>query len=386
MVYPFRINLEQQKKRAKELLKAFKSGDPLAIQRFLLHPKVKFEGVNQEKTEFRLSDAQLVIARELNCSSWAALKSHCFFMQQAFEDVESAKLINNENKDWVHIRCGSDLKRALEIAGFSGRFIEFSDPLCMGPVSYEYNPDQRSRFLHKAFGRELGKSKAKLLNEVNSAFKDLKSAIESESNIALWFEHDSYDQFILCFILSELLNANKTEKVFLISINQFPGSEKFVGLGQLPPEAFRLLWSTKKELTLEQLRAGDHYWQSYTTDPLESFKSLVEHIHHSPLPYFQMAARRHLADYLVPKDEIPLTQKFIIEIISSGPLSAGKIFGTLIREKEPLPWLGDIMYWYLMENWLAQEKPLFFIKEDHEDWPQKIISLTEDGEVFFQNF
>ena len=58
----YRLNFEQQGKRAKELLKAARAGDPDALARFKSPP--------------RLAEAQDLIAKELRFDSWAALKRH----------------------------------------------------------------------------------------------------------------------------------------------------------------------------------------------------------------------------------------------------------------------------------------------------------------------
>src|SRR5687768_4257076 len=62
-LYPhFRLNFEQQGKRAKELLKAARAGEPAALARFNSSP--------------RLAEAQYLIAQELRFRNWAALKHH----------------------------------------------------------------------------------------------------------------------------------------------------------------------------------------------------------------------------------------------------------------------------------------------------------------------
>jgi hypothetical protein len=59
--YPqFRLNFEQQGKRAKELLKAARAGETEALARFRSRPM--------------LAEAQYLIARELRFDDWAALK------------------------------------------------------------------------------------------------------------------------------------------------------------------------------------------------------------------------------------------------------------------------------------------------------------------------
>jgi len=64
-----RLNLDQQRKRAKELLRAHRQGDRDAAQRFHRH-------LPRDKRVLQLADAQLVIAREAGFASWPRLRRH----------------------------------------------------------------------------------------------------------------------------------------------------------------------------------------------------------------------------------------------------------------------------------------------------------------------
>jgi hypothetical protein len=66
----FRLNLEQQKNRAKELLRAAKAGDADALLRLA---EVRRDQVAQDlpRATVKLADAQFAIARELRFASWA---------------------------------------------------------------------------------------------------------------------------------------------------------------------------------------------------------------------------------------------------------------------------------------------------------------------------
>lgn len=72
---PASPNLEQQRKRAKDLLKAARAGDSAALQCFARsHPRL---GASPTlRNDVRLADAQWVIAREYGFTSWARLKAH----------------------------------------------------------------------------------------------------------------------------------------------------------------------------------------------------------------------------------------------------------------------------------------------------------------------
>jgi hypothetical protein len=75
---PARPNLEQYKKQAKDLLKAYRSADVETIRRVRKnHPR--FEKLSEPGfliTKFALADAQLVIAREHRFESWPKFAKH----------------------------------------------------------------------------------------------------------------------------------------------------------------------------------------------------------------------------------------------------------------------------------------------------------------------
>src|SRR5689334_9115648 len=98
---PAHPNLDYDRKQAKALLKAFQAGDADAIGRVQAsHPRL--ENV-PDKTilpdEFKLSDAQLVIAREYGFSSWPKLKHHIETVQLGLDKTfeQFADAVEHEN-------------------------------------------------------------------------------------------------------------------------------------------------------------------------------------------------------------------------------------------------------------------------------------------------
>jgi len=74
---PATPNLEQQKKQARELLGAARSGSATALARFRIHPRlVAFSDDELRTRPFSLHEAQLVLAREYGFATWARLKAH----------------------------------------------------------------------------------------------------------------------------------------------------------------------------------------------------------------------------------------------------------------------------------------------------------------------
>jgi ATP-dependent Clp protease adapter protein ClpS/tetratricopeptide (TPR) repeat protein len=74
---PEKPDFAQERKRAKDLLKAVRSGDRPAIARFRSHhPRLKDVTPARLGADAKLSDCQWIIAREYGFASWSSLKAH----------------------------------------------------------------------------------------------------------------------------------------------------------------------------------------------------------------------------------------------------------------------------------------------------------------------
>ena len=116
-----RINLEQTRKQAKELLKAFKAGDPKILDHVRWdHPR--FKGLSDKEIragKFQLADAQLVVARLHSFESWPKLLQHIELLEKKdpvimrFEkaadaivggDILTLQRMLRENPELIHAR------------------------------------------------------------------------------------------------------------------------------------------------------------------------------------------------------------------------------------------------------------------------------------------
>src|SRR5439155_24629814 len=78
---PVRPDLEQLKHQAKDLLRALKRGDPVAIEEFnQFHPKPV------SPDEAKLADTQLALARSYHTSSWPRLVQACNLIDAIWKD------------------------------------------------------------------------------------------------------------------------------------------------------------------------------------------------------------------------------------------------------------------------------------------------------------
>ncbi len=381
---PFRINLEQQKKRSKDLLKGLKAGDPAAAERYRRHhPKARDMTAGAIIGHLaRLTDAQLVVARELRLPSWPALKAHVAEMEtsrSAMENDRNRKL--DRDAPTLHIRCGSDIKNALNAAGFAGDFLEYSNPFCQGPVTGD--PDwlaQRIAFASRAYGKAGGMTVAGVSRKMEAEEAGLARAAHKYDRIALWFEHDSYDQLILARCLAHFAEHGAPKVLELVSADRFPGSMRFIGIGQLPPEALRLLWAQRQLVAASQFEFGTRVWQALQSpDPTALHEAARTST--PALPQMAGAIRRHLQELPSTANGTALTEQLTLDSLQDGPMPMGRIFRDLMLDKEPLPWLGDLMFFHITKEMLRSKEPA--VRADpataEEDWPRRRIELTDVG-------
>src|SRR5919202_1574308 len=89
----------------------------------------------------------------------------------------------------LHIRCGSDIRGMLRASGIAGDFLEFSDPVCQGPVPSGLDEaallEVRANFVAGAYGLTPEAARRKLAAEAAGL-----EAAHTCDRIVLWFEHD----------------------------------------------------------------------------------------------------------------------------------------------------------------------------------------------------
>ena len=371
-----RLNLEQQKKRAKELLKAARAGDADVVARWdAHHPK----GAAAER---QLADAQLVIARENGFPSWPRMKAHIDTLRIARQRMEAGRPLVPDSAGMVHIRCGEDIRHGLKVAGFAGAFVEFSDPYCQGPVprlDRDAFLDRRAGFIASSYEGPVKDARDRLKAEY-----DRVDALGAGDRVTLWFEHDSYDQLILARLLAHFSRLGARPDLQMICIDRVPGVPGFVGLGQLHPEVLLWLWENElKPVTDAQLALGAEVWNA-VTDPDPTELARIARDGTPALPLMAPALRRHLQELPSARTGLGLTQTLALSILAEADgesLPAGRIFHALMTRYEPLPFLGDLMFWHILQDLARGTEPVIVADPQTVDlpWPKRVYALTEAG-------
>jgi hypothetical protein len=376
----FRLDLEQQRKRAKELLRAFLDGDDAAMRRFRRHHPALWNGGDAPVRPVKLSDAQLVIAREIGLPSWPKLKAHILAMRGMRDRIAHRVVAPDTGMATLHVRCGSDIRSRLAEAGFVGDFLEYSDPLCHGPIVDDPDwIDHRADFLAEVYGPKLGRTREKIAEGLAQAEAGLQAAALRYDRVVLWFEHDGYDQINLTRCLAQFAET-PPQRLEMVTLEHFPGAMRFIGLGQLPPEALRLLWDERKPMTVLQAHAGRSAW-SLLRQPDPTPLAVAVSGGFPELPYLARALRRHCQELPWTNDGLSLTQRLILEVLAEQPRTIGQVFAELMRERDPLPFLSDLMLADFVREMQRVSQPVFTGMFDGDDrrWFRERLTITPLG-------
>ena len=371
-----RLDLDRLKKEAKALCRASRAGERSALERLHRHhPKSGSRDLG------KLADAQLVIARELGLPTWPALKARVGAIEQARDAIRSRAAPPDAAIATLHVRCGSDIRDGLRRAGFAGDFLAFADPFCQGPVTDGSNLiDTRARFVADAYNIPYDEARAR----GSAEHQALTAAPHRYPRIVLWFEHDSYDQLILAHILARM-SAAPPQILELICIDRFPTVNRFRGLGQLSEVALRSLWSERKPVSARQMRLGRAVWQALCAPTPLALHALAAG--GTPeLPTMAGALRRHLWELPWTQDGLSLTERLALQALAGGAMTGAALFGA-VQRADPLPFLGDEMFWAVLRDLSAPEagpSPIT-LGPARRRWPELRVARSAIGDALLEN-
>lgn len=375
----FFLNLKHQKSIAKKRLKAIRKGDVLVMEKVTeYHPKPNELSSNT----MQLADVQLALARELGLACWSRLKKHVETLQQHRQAITDQAAPLDSDVITLHVRCGHDIQGLLQEGGFEGDFLALIDPLCIGPLPASKKDfiERRAQYIHQNLLPIIGRNEEEVSNIMDSETKNMATLLNNKyQRIVFWVEHDSYDQLMLVYALTQLTGV--VDKVIeIIEINQFPGTERFIGFGQLPAEAIRSCWKNRKVVTAKIMQSANKCWQALTYSKPSMLVELLQTDVIDYLPNMARALKRHLQELPNHNTGLSLTQTIALQVLfdKNEPMTARAWF-TEYQKNEPLPFLGDVMFYALLLPLTQSAKPLFNIENKQSAWGEQLVSITEQA-------
>lgn len=374
------LDLDRQKRLAKDLKSAVRANDDAAIARLRKHHP-RFNAL--DLTALKLTDAQLTIAREAGVSSWPALKKHVERIDAARDAIETRHRAPDADLPTLHVRCGNDIEAALNRAGFAGDFLMFADPICQGPVTCGNGSlETRAGFIASEYP---GETYEKTLEGLRNAERQIGDA-GKYGRIALWFEHDPFDQLLLARLLAMLQETGADRrKVELISVDRFPGISKFIGIGQLSPAALRHMYDLRQPVPVSSYAQASEAWKALCAPTPLPLLDLVDRS--DCLPFLGNAILRYLAELPSVANGLSFTEQTILEILANGPCPWGQIFREFMRKRDPLPYHGDLMFLGTLLRLRDAGTPAVLDDGsglDHAGRGKTVFSLTQAGRALLE--
>lgn len=363
------INLVQQRKRAKELLQRIKAG---------LEPEKRVLLYRLNPTSsITLASAQWLIAREVGFDSWPKLKAHADAISFARRHPHFAADDESKTQHW---RCGNDIEHSLRLAGFNGTFHSYTDPLSMGPVQDLPFADYRAArctYLQQAFQLDAD-DVTRRFDEEQAQWQRLPDA----EHAVLWCEADPYDQLFLIRTLSTL--KKQPHKLELIAVDDIPGVKRFIGLGQLSPDVLAWLWTQRETVPADAVTLARLAWSAWCAPSPTALYKLAQR-EHTALPYLSRSLRRLLQELPGINDGLSLTERLSLHYIAqSGPISLKNIFKELTAHRDPLPYMGDMMFYSAIRPLITGANPLLRINSATDTEAQQTVVLTPLGHEILQ--
>ncbi|GAA3404270.1 sigma-70 family RNA polymerase sigma factor [Paenibacillus hodogayensis] len=286
----------------------------------------------------------------------------------------------------LHIVNGDSVADKLRQGAVKGDILVWREVYPEGPVFPDpAEPSARAVRAHD-LERTLGIPAAEFIRTAEEQERILANCGQYEE-VVLWFEHDLFDQTMLCYLLHWFAKHGTGDaKLNLLCIGAYPGIEPFRGLGQLSPAQLSGLSGTWQTVGQEELRLGSALWEAYAAPDPEGLQRLVTG-DTSALPYAHSAFMRHLARFPSTRNGLGIVGQTTLELVRDGVRSPLELFKQAGDRLHHLG-MGDLQYWHVLAKLTRGPHPLLHIagltafpdyKRAVPDFGSCVVTLTEQG-------
>jgi len=209
----------------------------------------------------------------------------------ALEDVLKEQTVRRSTM--LHITDGESVAGTLRQSGIPGDVATYGDMMAEGPAPAGLDLDAwietRARFLSDFHGGSVEESRQYL-----QACEDTLASFSQHHEVVIWLSHTLSNQLILIKVLDWFSRRDLSGiKLSLICVGEYPGMDRYVGLGQLYADQLASLADTRLPVDEAQYRTAQKAWAAFTSpDPTEIERFLTTDP--SELPFIDAAPRRHL--------------------------------------------------------------------------------------------
>ncbi|WP_139991674.1 DUF1835 domain-containing protein [Paenibacillus paridis] len=290
----------------------------------------------------------------------------------------------------LHIVNGDVVGEKLKLGVVKGDVLVWREIYPAGPIfenpAGAYERPLRARVLEETMGIHSGEFIAGC-EEQEQKLREFSKYNE----VVLWFEHDLFDQSMLAYLLHWFKQQELGHtKLSLLCIGEFPGIERFHGLGQLTPAQLQTLSGTWRTIGQREMKLGSELWQAYASpEPVqmaELLKNKKEELTASGLPFAFDAFSAHLQRLPSKRNGLGLVEQTTCQAVRNGANTPLALFRQVTDSLHVLG-MGDIEYWKVIRALAHGKHPLLSIDGsktslDPSNMPEFLnhpVHLTELG-------
>ncbi|UVI30495.1 sigma-70 family RNA polymerase sigma factor [Paenibacillus spongiae] len=245
----------------------------------------------------------------------------------------------------LHIVNGDSVADKLRQGVVQGDILVWREVYPEGPVfldpANKANRSARAQYLESAMGIP-----SEVYIEGCLTQEKALADFHNYEEIVLWFEHDLFDQTMLCYLLHWLSQQKlgKT-KISLLCIGAYPGIELFRGLGQLSVEQMKTLSGTWQSIRQEEFDLGAAVWEAYCSPDPGRLVELLQEGRTAVLPYVHNAFELHLSRLPSTYNGLGIVEQTTLEMVRGGADSPLELFEHVGNKLHELG-MGDLQYWH----------------------------------------
>ena len=277
----------------------------------------------------------------------------------------------------LHIHNGDSTAGTARKSDIPGEHLAWREALVCGPAPADLSADEflqiRAKHLAEAYGANLEECQQELRaqTEVLSRFSD-------HEEVVLWFEHDLFCQVHLIYLLHWFAQHELGgTRLSLVSIDEYPGIERFRGLGELKAEQLSALFPERRQVTPAQLELGARAWQAYSSPDAAACVVLLNS-DTSALPFLKSALLNHVRRFPSINNGMSSIGNAGLDLVARGYCKFKSLFPAFVR-REAEYGFGDAQLYLEMKRLADAPTPL--LKSSHTNG-----ATSDPVQIFFTSF
>jgi hypothetical protein len=231
-------------------------------------------------------------------------------------------------------------------AGLGTAVLPWRDVLHEGPIipgPLEAVSEARAEYLAERFAIDRA--------EITATFTERDAIIRDHgryADLALWFEHDLYDQLQLVQLLAFFEGEGRTEGLTLVQADDF--------LGAQTARTITRFAAGRRYITDRELAIGGAIWRALTEPTPETVAGELAAVGDA-LPFLRPAMRRFLEELPAPFTGLTRTEQAALEGIEHGADNPLRLFHAVFAE-EAAAFMGDASFYRLLDDLATASTPL----------------------------